>query len=1447
MALLGRKVRGRKRRLSTARVGETLELRTLLSADLQARLLAEINDGTQDGFFRTERQSPTLIQLGDRAIGATVTPGQEDLIDVIATDGTAEGTDVLGTFDRISLEVVGETAVFFGLDESGNGNLWGTDGTPAGTQILEPLPGGFQFDVELPFQLGEDQFFIGGEGLWRTDGTSDGTQRLRQFSRVTTVFQPETIVDRAFIVARDSESKQRLWSTDGTAEGTVQLGDFTVENNSFDRLELAELQGQLIFNANDGESGAELWTSDGTPEGTRLLRDIRPGSGASDIRGLMASGDHVYFEANDRVHGFELWATDGTPDGTQLLGDIKPGIQNSQPDFFASVGDTYFFTAEDGVHGRELWASDGTSAGTRMLGDIGPGQRNGQHDNPTILNDILYFQANDQVHGLELWRSDGTDAGTFLVKDIRQGTGSALSGDDFTVAGDEIYFVAEDRTTGTELWKSDGTAAGTVQVADITPGSADSDPDQFTLIGTTLFFVVQSHQLWQVDTATGTPGKLADISSFQNFHVFNEALYFSADANGDGREPWRSDGTVEGTGVLTDIHPTDTSAPSRFTTAGDQLFFVANDGVHGRELWVVDSDADSARLVTDFNQLPQSSLPDRLTVTGNSLFFTATNDITGREPYVLESPDHEARMIRDINPGLPGSDARDFTGLTGGTVLFRADDGELGVQPWTTDGTTAGTALLPNPNSVDFSFPGFASLGSIGLMQLPGRGNELWAFDSSTGETRMLPGQINFFMGVSGGLAYFSGTSEEHGEELWRTDGTAEGTVLVSDVRPGPAGSSPNDFTAVGEQVFFTANNGDQGREIWVSDGSSASLVADVQPGRNGSGPDFLTSHNGMVYFVANGGTVGRELWKTDGTSEGTTLVSDIRTGTDSSNIRHLTSAGDHVFFVANGGVGGRTLWVSDGTEAGTAPLPAPEPFALTEAGGQLFFISNGSLWVSDGTIDGTTRALTPGQELGLPFVSDLVEFNESLVFTAIDQDVGDELWIIDAFDFGDAPGPYPTTLQENGARHRPSELFLGSGVTSQFAAARENDIDDGVAIGPELSVGETTTVIVNASSAGLLDAWIDFNNDGVWSPDEQVADSVALAEGENSVSITVPDNAVRTDSTGARFRLSSQGGLAPTGIAVDGEVEDYELSIAGPGIWIDGETVHVLGGDTADRVVAGNHDDEIWIRFNGEEQRFARSEVSLLKIDVGDGDDRVSSQVDVPAIIVGGPGNDQLIGGPGDDTIKAGSGDDTVRGRNGADAINGGSGHDLLLGGGGNDELAGASGADRLRGGSGADVATGGAGTDRLRGGQGDDQLHGQAGNDQVVGGTGDDILLGGTGDDQVWGRSGRDLIVGGSGLDRLWGGGGQDILVAGIVEQGPGVLSAVLSEWQSNQRYSQRVQNIRDGLSSGSESLTFSTLIRPDAAVDQLFGQAGLDWFYGEMSDAVSNRREREELELF
>ena len=416
------------------------------------------------------------------------------------------------------------------------------------------------------------------------------------------------------------------------------------------------------------------------------------------------------------------------------------------------------------------------------------------------------------------------------------------------------------------------------------------------------------------------------------------ALFFFAANNGThGSELWSSDGTASG--MVKDINPSGSGNPSSLTLFSDKLFFGADDGTNGVELWSSDGTASGTVLVKDINPSGSSlhcgSVPCAvLTVFSDKLFFRADDGTHGQELWSSDGTASGTVLVKDINPA---SGSGNPSGLTvfNGKLFFEADDGTNGVELWSSDGTASGTALLKDINTMpqcrldsDTCSPGSSNPA-----------NHFVAFDTKL---------------------FFSANDGTHGQELWSTDGTSSGTVLLKDINPDEHQPGPRDYAVFNNKLFFGADDGTHGRELWSTDGtaSGTALFKNINPSKFSSGYSYPAVLNGKLYFNGNDGNTD-QMWASDGTASGTAVVS-------SNAFYDSTVFNNQLFFTVEGD---SELWSSDGTASGTALLKDINPSGWSNPGGfkvvnnKLFFsavanseLSTYEIWSTDGTASGTVK-----------------------------------------------------------------------------------------------------------------------------------------------------------------------------------------------------------------------------------------------------------------------------------------------------------------------------------------------------------------------------------------------------------------------------------------------------------------------------------------------------------
>jgi len=572
-------------------------------------------------------------------------------------------------------------------------------------------------------------------------------------------------------------------------------------------------------------------------------------------------------DGDGKLNATETFNTSTICNGADGI-DGSDGVDGSSCSAFDSGNGTYTVSCTDGTN---FTVSDGQQG---PVGDKGEAGEDVTRSNSTLLTRIddpdpsLNCVAGGRVisYGLDNGDGDGISANgnlefgeidtsttlcsimSFgLFRDINLGSGSSFP-TEFTALNDEqVIFTADDGNIGMELWIL-MPETGIVHLVKDISATSSSFPSQFTLM--------------------------------------NNELYFVADDGVNGGELWRTDGTEDGTSMVKDIYEGSSgSNPSELTLINDELYFKANDGDNGEELWKTDGTEDGTILVKDINPGGSGGSINYLTEFNGELFFRASDGSHGYELFKSNGTEEGTFMVKDIHSGSAGSWASFFTEFNG-ELYFRATDGVNGEELWKTDGTSIGTILVADIDSDGGSYPSrFAALN-----------DEL----------------------------FFSARGDSGSYSLWKTDGT--GAELVHNVEP-------SRFILMNNELFFAAYDSDYGREIWKTNGTSSgtSMVVDLFPGSSTSTYlDQAVVHtdiygNEKIYFTADSGSFGYELYVTDGTAAGTVMVKDFSYGSASGMSTYncdnycigftMLSFGKYFIFSADDGYFGTELYYNNVVE----------------------------------------------------------------------------------------------------------------------------------------------------------------------------------------------------------------------------------------------------------------------------------------------------------------------------------------------------------------------------------------------------------------------------------------------------------------------------------------------------------------------------------------------------
>ncbi|CAG0931907.1 hypothetical protein TFLX_02345 [Thermoflexales bacterium] len=808
-------------------------------------------------------------------------------------------------------------AYFAAYDGIHGRELWRSDGTSAGTwQVKDIFPGSSSSAPEQIVRVNNRLFFVANDGvhgqeLWASDGTSAGTSLAADLTPGTLhtgISQGTAVSDTLFFHIDSYPHGSKLWKSDGTVTGTVPLSYYQPSG-------LINVAGWLYYAAMGPDlSTFGLWKTDGTSQGTFLLGQFPATDNARPSELTNVKGT-VFFKAaqEDPQLGYQygLWKSDGTVSGTVVVTNV--GLYN-----LAAVEDMLFFTASVGDGSRYLEKTDGTLTGTTVLTHLSSIAQ------LTNVSGTLYFVAAGMIYP-ELWKSDGTALGTVMVKggfDYSWCNSFPPCGiSNLTAIHDKLYFNSSDGNShGAELWVSDGTSDGTIQVVDIYPGSLSSYPESFADLNSSLIFTAEDGQhgpeVWK---SGGTPANTQMVSNIftgtghgspYGFFNVGGTVYFGA-SDSHGVEVWKTNGTLESTALVTDIYPGGSALPSNFASVSGTLLFWAYDFPGSLGLWQSDGTSSGTVLVKDFAY--EYSAP-RSVVVSNTLFFAA-NDESQAGLWKSDGTSGGTQLVREIGGYSNYYRLKVMTDLND-MLIFANTWPEVESGLWRSDGTYTGTQLVKHFEAG----PGYyAKLN--GLLYFT-NGGQLWSTDGTETGTLFITNistetaQVNSDLVPMGGQLFFVAYDPTHRWALWKSDGTPTGTVVLKDQFWGGGGSYPRYLTAVNDTLFFQAGESQHGYELWKSDGTFTGtvIVKDIAVPNsisdpNSSYPSELTAANNKLYFVADDGSHGKELWVSNGEADDTKLVADLYPGLIGSAPNSLAWANDTLYFSAGDIMLGRELW----------------------------------------------------------------------------------------------------------------------------------------------------------------------------------------------------------------------------------------------------------------------------------------------------------------------------------------------------------------------------------------------------------------------------------------------------------------------------------------------------------------------------------------------------------
>ena len=850
---------------------------------------------------------------------------------------------------------------YFAASDGTNGTtgreLWRTDGTPGGTALVKDIcPGAGDSSPQMIVAASTSLFFVATDGLhgqqlWKSDGTPAGTVPISSLptnAAITDLFATGNGACYGVNYGGAFSLTNILLRTDGTVAGTFPLtgpGGVVTTNYVFGNLDVSGTD--IVFGSLDYYDGLfltnSLWSFSGTGPYVAFKLTTQP----SQITDAHIVGTNCYFVAGgtnyntyagttstNGVHWCYItnyyarrymWRVNLYGQNLQVA-DASPwgGNQGYSGPYCIQNGIGFYDSQFYGItvaNGHLFYTYNWTPFGAGANYTYGPWMALGQSGSPVTID------PNNGAHVEVFIGSIGAntyfhDPYTNSVIYRTDGVSSPVLALDLGALG---FHPTSYQQVGTKFYFQDGGSLGSytgLGVTDLTQGGTHRITSGGTLeptfyypgflgaLGSLALYHIPDPQTgdepYRSDGTTNGTFLLKDIALGTNSPPPSTGIasgglfYFPLGTPDTGLELWRSDGTAAGTFLLKDINPgTNGSSPSQLTPCNGLLFFSANDGSHGQELWRSDGTLAGTYMVKDIRLGAAGSNPTNLVVTGSQLFFVGDDGSHGPELWVSDGTATGTFLVQDIQPGIASANIHGL-GASGGEAHFMAGTNSTAGQLWFSTAAPGGAQFLYDFGQLQYtSLPqGFTPFNGKFFFGLYFYSYTDHAFEPYLVATDDTPSGTGFIVanagneiGTAGGRLFTTSYNA-----LLTSDGTATGTVVLVTNLPGVG-----QLTPLGTQMYFAAGAG-----LWSSDGTTNGTFPVAQFSDPSQAVANLTPFQGALIFSAGSPALGRELWAT-APGQGATVIEDLSPQSGSDNLQVISAATNQVFYVAK--PAGQSAW----------------------------------------------------------------------------------------------------------------------------------------------------------------------------------------------------------------------------------------------------------------------------------------------------------------------------------------------------------------------------------------------------------------------------------------------------------------------------------------------------------------------------------------------------------